>query len=114
MSIYNEFAYVYHQGPYPAYSLRMAELLPAVLDRFGCHPQALLDLACGEGSFAITLAKQGKQVTGVDASTRMLQIARIKAAEGGVNVQFIEMDMRSLDFIVDKENWTRKRAKIRW
>jgi SAM-dependent methyltransferase len=81
-----------------AYSLRMAELLPAVLDRIGCHPQTVLDLACGEGSFAITQAKQGKQVTGVDASTRMLQIARIEAAEQGVKVQFVEMDMRNLDF----------------
>ena len=98
MPIYNEFAYVYHQGPYTAYSFRMTGLLPGVLDRFGCHPQVLLDLACGEGSFAITLAKQGMQVTGVDASTRMLQIARMKAAEGGAKVQFIEMDMRNLDF----------------
>jgi SAM-dependent methyltransferase len=98
MSIYDKFAYVYHQGPYTAYSLRMAELLPAVLGRFGCHPQVVLDLACGEGSFAITQAKQGKQVIGVDASTRMLQIARIEAAEQGVKVQFVEMDMRSLDF----------------
>jgi SAM-dependent methyltransferase len=99
MTIYDDFAYVYHLGPYTAFSLRMAELLPAVLKQFDCYPQTLLDLACGEGSFAIIQSEKGMQVTGVDASTRMLQIARIKAAEMGVKVKFIEMDMRNLDFI---------------
>jgi len=98
MPIYNEFAFVYHLGPYTAYSLRMAELLPSLLEHFDYHPQSVLDVACGEGSFAINLAQTGKQVVGVDASARMLQIARIQAAEYGVKPQFIEMDMRSLDF----------------
>jgi SAM-dependent methyltransferase len=99
MPIYNEFAFVYHLGPYTAYSLRMAELLPAVLENFDYHPQSLLDLACGEGSFAITQAQTGIQVTGVDASPRMLQIARLQAAGHGVKAQFIEIDMRYLDFV---------------
>jgi ubiquinone/menaquinone biosynthesis C-methylase UbiE len=98
MAIYKEFAYVYHLGPYTAFSLRMAELLPTVLEKLGCRPQSMLDLACGEGSFAISQAQMGKNVTGVDASPRMLQIARIKAAEQGVKVQWVEMDMRNLDF----------------
>jgi SAM-dependent methyltransferase len=98
MPIYNEFAFVYHLGPYTAYSLRMADLLPAVLEYYDFHPQSLLDLACGEGSFAISQAQAGRRVTGVDASPRMLQIARMQAAELGVKPQFIEMDMRNLDF----------------
>jgi SAM-dependent methyltransferase len=98
MSIYNEFALIYHLGPYTAYSLRMVELLPAVLEYYDFHPQSVLDLACGEGSFAISQAQTGKRVTGVDMSPRMLQIARIHAADQGVKAQFIEMDMRNLVF----------------
>ena len=98
MTIYKEFALVYHLGPYTAYSLRMAELLPNVLDHFDCHPQSLLDLACGEGSFSIHEAQTGLRVTGVDASASMLQIARIQAAGQAVKGQFLEMDMRNLDF----------------
>lgn len=99
MTIYNEFAFVYHLGPYTSYSLRMAELLPAVLENFNFQAQSLLDLACGEGSFVINLAKTGKHITGVDASAPMLQIARIQAAGQGVKAEFLQMDMRNLDFI---------------
>ncbi|MCS7240468.1 MAG: class I SAM-dependent methyltransferase [Candidatus Bipolaricaulota bacterium] len=94
MGIYREFARLYTCGAYPEYSRRMAELLPAVLKRFGANPETLLDLACGEGTFAVLMAQQGLRVTGVDASPEMLRFARKKAEEAGVEVHFIEQDMR--------------------
>lgn len=96
MAIYREFARFYASGPYPEYSRRMAELLPAVLERFGAKPRTLLDLACGEGTFAVLMAQRGFKVTGVDASPEMLRYARERAEEAGVEVQFIEQDMRTL------------------
>lgn len=96
MAIYREFARFYASGPYPEYSRRMAELLPGVLERFGARPKAVLDLACGEGTFAVIMAQRGLKVTGVDASPEMLRFARKKAEEAGVAVRFIEQDMRSL------------------
>jgi len=96
MSIYREFACFYSWGPYPDYSRRMAELLPSVLERFGAKPKKILDLACGEGTFAVEMARQGYKVTGVDLSSEMLRLAREKAEEAGVEVRFIQQDMRGL------------------
>lgn len=96
MEIYQKFARFYAAGPYPEYSRRMAELLPPVLERFGAKPKTLLDLACGEGTFAVIMAQRGFKVTGVDASSEMLRFARKKAEEAGVEVQLIKQDMRTL------------------
>jgi len=96
MGLYREFALLYTKGPYPEYSRRVAELLPRVLERFGLKPKRVLDLACGEGTFAVELAKRGYQVTGVDLSPEMLSLAREKAKEAGVEVRFVEQDMRDL------------------
>jgi ubiquinone/menaquinone biosynthesis C-methylase UbiE len=99
MSIYEKFAYFYTKGPYPQYSERMAELFPSVLERFGVRPQMLLDLACGEGSFAVAMAKKGFKVTGIDLSPHILQLARERAEKESVSVEFLLQDMRSLPFV---------------
>jgi len=98
MNIYEKFAYFYARGPYPQYSERMAELLPSLLERFGVKPQNILDLACGEGSFCVSMAKNGFQVTGIDLSPHLLQFAREKARKENVNVEFILQDIRTLPF----------------
>jgi ubiquinone/menaquinone biosynthesis C-methylase UbiE len=58
----------------------------------------LLDMACGEGTFAVTMAAKGWQVTGVDASFQMLNHARQKAEQTRVSVEFLNRDMRHIDF----------------
>ncbi len=97
MAEYRDFAYVYFQGPYPSFSIQVAELFPEILERFDFHPRNMLDMACGEGSFAIQMALNGLQVTGLDQSPDMLQIARLRSNARGAPVDWIELDMRSLD-----------------
>jgi SAM-dependent methyltransferase len=96
VAIYDSFAWVYARGPYPGYSRRMAGIMPAVLRTLGAHPKALLDVACGEGTFAVAMAKAGMEVVGLDLSDRMLEIARSTAEEQGVNARFIQADMRAI------------------
>lgn len=96
MGIYEGFAGFYARGPWPGYSLRMADALPAVLRKFEIQPQTILDLACGEGAFAVAMAKAGFKVTGIDLSSPMLELARERADREGVSVEFIKHDMRSL------------------
>ena len=98
MAIYEEFAEIYSRGSYADFSTKMAELLPGVLARLAFRPQSILDLACGEGSFAAAMAAKGYEVTGVDVSDRMLAYAREKASSGGSSVKFVRSDMRTLDF----------------
>lgn len=94
--MYNEFARFYTKGDWPRYSAQMARMLPAVLERFGLWPRKVLDLACGEGTFAVAMANRGLRVTGVDLSPEMLEIARERAAMEAVRATFIRQDMRSL------------------
>src|SRR6266545_6206025 len=56
----------------------------------------LLDLACGHGRIANPLAERGVRVTGLDATTLFLELARADAAERGVEVEYVEGDMRSI------------------
>jgi SAM-dependent methyltransferase len=76
----------------------MAELLPAVLRVLGTQPHTLLDLACGEGTFAAAAASQGFDVTGLDTSSQMLEAARRRAADEGASLRLVQGDMRTLAF----------------
>lgn len=60
--------------------------------------QRVLDLACGHGRVALPLAERGFQVTGVDLSPRSLELARAAADAKGLDVAFVESDMREIDF----------------
>ena len=52
-----------------------------ILHREGLSPRTAVDLACGTGSVAILLARQGLRVTAVDMSEDMLTMAMEKAME---------------------------------
>lgn len=62
--------------------------------RYGEH---VLELACGSGRLTIPLANDGFNITGVDISGEMLNLAKLKASQAGVNIRFIQGDMRSFD-----------------
>ena len=98
MNVYKKFAYLYVKGRYSHFSEKMAEILPTIFENFNVQPQRILDIACGEGTFAVEMAKRGFQVVGVDISEEMLKFAKEKAKNENVNVEFICGDMRSLDF----------------
>jgi SAM-dependent methyltransferase len=67
--------------------------------RRSIHPgMRVLDLACGTGNLAIPAAKAGAIVTGVDIATNLLEQARARAEEEGVQVQFDEGDAEELPY----------------
>jgi SAM-dependent methyltransferase len=59
----------------------------------------ILDLACGFGRHANRLAALGHSVIGVDFMPGFLEIAREKAAEMGVQVDYRQGDMRQVSFV---------------
>ena len=56
----------------------------------------VLDVPCGHGRIANRLAARGARVTGLDADALFLDRARADAAAGGVEVEYVEGDMRTL------------------
>jgi SAM-dependent methyltransferase len=55
-----------------------------------------LDLGCGTGTNAITLARHGWQVTGVDFVPSAIRKARFKAAAAGLAIDFVTADVTDL------------------
>jgi ubiquinone/menaquinone biosynthesis C-methylase UbiE len=99
MSLYNEFAQVYAKGDYPTLSQAVAEILPDIFDKYNIADHGkLLDVACGEGSFALSMAKSGWQVTGIDQSEEMLRLAKHRSQQAKTVINFVQQDMRFLDF----------------
>lgn len=58
----------------------------------------LLELGCGTGRLALPLAEAGFEVTGVDMSPRMLDVARAKVEAAGLGdrITLLEADMRDV------------------
>jgi 2-polyprenyl-3-methyl-5-hydroxy-6-metoxy-1,4-benzoquinol methylase len=84
-------------GPIGKYLLETQEgLLLASLAPF--EGRRMLDVGTGTGRAAITLARQGAAVTGVDASAQMLSVARSRAAAAGFSIDFVPGDAHHLPF----------------
>jgi SAM-dependent methyltransferase len=96
MELYERLAEVYDRGGWGEYSQRMFPYLKEVLRRFRFRKTDAVELACGTGTLAIALAKEGYRVVGVDRSAAMLREAQNKACQAGVEVTFVKQDIRQL------------------
>lgn len=61
-------------------------------------PMRVLDLACGFGRIANRLALLGCQVTGIEFLPGFLEIARSEASLNDLRVDYLQGDMRSIDY----------------
>jgi SAM-dependent methyltransferase len=90
-----------YDGLAPAYDLftgghdhaAWARLLEALARQHGLAGCRLLDVGCGTGSALLPMVERGYDVTGVDVSPRMLDVAREKLPG---EVDLVAADMRSL------------------
>ena len=57
----------------------------------------ILELCCGTGRLTLPIAKEGYNISGVDYTSSMLEQAKVKATEAGLNIEFIEADIRTLN-----------------
>ncbi len=86
---YDRWAAVYDHDRNPLTALEEPHLQRAAGEVSGF---LVLDLGCGTGRHAVWLAAAGAEVTAVDFSTRMLDIARRKP--GAKQVAFLRCDLR--------------------
>jgi SAM-dependent methyltransferase len=61
----------------------------------------VLDVACGTGVVAVTAARTGARVTGLDLTPELLAIARTNSALAGVDIDWHEGDVEQLPFEAD-------------
>ena len=59
-----------------------------IAQRTGLQGSQVLDIGCGGGLLCETLHRLGALVTGIDASERPLQVARMHAAEAGLSIHY--------------------------
>jgi len=95
--MYGRFA-DYYDIVYQRYNYEQeCDFLTRVFERF--HEgkvESILDLGCGTGSHDIILVERGFEVVGVDSSAMMVEQARRKAGNRGLEIEFIVQDMREL------------------
>lgn len=97
MEAYTGFAEVYDifmdNVPYEEW----AGYLCGLLREYGVTEGLVLDLGCGTGNLTMKLAESGYDMTGVDASSEMLQIAMDKKNETGYDILYLLQDMREFE-----------------
>lgn len=93
--LYEEFD-AYEDEPYTQNTTREVDFIAAVLgdDR----AKSMLDVGCGNGRHALELARRGFTVTGIDLSPSMLALAKNAAQAESLQVDFLQMDARKMNF----------------
>ena len=73
----------------------ICDSLEGIVAKYSKKKKAILDLGCGTGRFTIELAKRGYQMTGLDVVREMLDIAKMKAKQHSLKIDFIKADIRT-------------------
>lgn len=91
----------YKSGKYS--SAEPHKLLFELADKF--PPAKALDLACGTGRHANFLAEKGWDVTAVDNSSIGIEIARKRAFEKGLKVNYRVADLEKGEFEIEADTY---------
>ena len=58
----------------------------------------VLDVACGTGNLAVIAARHGCTVWGIDIACNLIHQARVRAAQEGLRINYMEADAEALPF----------------
>ena len=95
--MYGSFAYVYDRFMDDVPYQEWADYVEALLKDYGILDGLVLDLGCGTGSFTEALAEKGYDMTGIDISEDMLDIAMQKKEASGNDILYLLQDMREFE-----------------
>ena len=86
-------------GDYAAVAEKVTDAAEACVERAGIEPEMdVLDVACGSGNATIPAVRLGARVTGLDFQPDLLEIARRRATEAKVKIDWVEGDAQDLPF----------------
>ena len=86
----------YRDGNLPWDTGRPSSELQNVLKQHPVQPCRALDIGCGTGTNSVWLAQQGFDVVGLDVAPLAVELAEKRAAEAGVKVRFLVVDVLHL------------------
>lgn len=93
-------------GDYPKLSEHIAEVGEVLVERAGVtEGTRVLDVACGPGNAALAAARRGADVTGLDLVPELLEAARTKAVNSGLDIEWVEGDAENLPFDDGSFDW---------
>lgn len=95
--MYTRFAEIYDRLTQDIPYIKWADYLQSAFLKFDKSPQMILELGCGTGSMAIELSKRGYEMIALDLSSEMLARAYEKAKGAGVDILFLNQDMREFE-----------------
>jgi SAM-dependent methyltransferase len=85
-------------GPYQRITETLEDIHDLVIERLGPAPgDRWLDLATGTGAIAERAASAGASVTGVDLSPALIETAKERAAEQGLEIDYVVGDAERLE-----------------
>ena len=97
---YETFAHAYDQMMGNVDYVRWANYIDAIFRQWKVLPRTILDLACGTGTLTTLLARHNYEMWGLDRAEGMLAVARRKAHQEGLDIQFKQGDM--IDFNLNR------------
>jgi SAM-dependent methyltransferase len=85
-------------GDYPFVAQHVGGPTIAALAAAPVNGRHLLDVATGSGNLALEAARAGATVTGLDLVPELLDVARERAAQAGLDIDWVEGDAEALPF----------------
>jgi SAM-dependent methyltransferase len=90
---------IWSAGNWPGFAPIVQDVADAVVEEIGVAAgHDYLDVATGSGNAAMAAAAKGARVTGLDFVPALVEAARARAAEAGVEAEFVEGDAENLPF----------------
>jgi ubiquinone/menaquinone biosynthesis C-methylase UbiE len=78
------------------YETEVKTLTKLLAEHCMAKPTNILDIACGTGNHALILSQRGYDVTGLDLSEEMINVAKRKTAKANLDIDFVVQDMRNI------------------
>jgi ubiquinone/menaquinone biosynthesis C-methylase UbiE len=86
-------------GDYPNAARKIAEVGETTVDRAEIQPDDVsLDVACGAGNATIPAARLASRTVGLDITPELMEVGRKRAADAGVEIEWVEGDAQDLPF----------------
>jgi SAM-dependent methyltransferase len=92
-------AHVWGLGDYTELAKRLEPAAASLVDACAVSAgQNVLDVAAGNGNFAVLSAREGASVSALDISPRQVELGRARSEAEGLSIKWIEGDAEELPF----------------